>query len=59
MTEPDAGSDLGGIRTRATRMAGGYRLNGQKMWVTSAPVADFFTVFARAGDDEGLTIFFG
>ncbi|HCX87205.1 MAG TPA: acyl-CoA dehydrogenase [Gammaproteobacteria bacterium] len=57
MTEPDAGSDLGGIRTRATRMAGGYRLNGQKMWVTSAPVADFFTVFARAGDDEGLTIF--
>jgi len=57
MTEPDAGSDLGSIRTLATRVAGGYRLNGQKMWVTSAPVADFFTVFARAGDHQQLTIF--
>jgi|TARA_Y100000310_G_scaffold78461_1_gene75113 butyryl-CoA dehydrogenase len=57
MTEPDAGSDLGSIRTSATRVAGGYRLNGQKMWVTSAPVADFFTVFARAGDHQQLTIF--
>ncbi len=57
MTEPNAGSDLGGIATRATRVDGGYRLNGQKMWVTSAPVADFFTVFAKAGDEDGLTIF--
>ncbi|MCP5367835.1 MAG: acyl-CoA dehydrogenase family protein [Hyphomicrobiales bacterium] len=57
MTEPNAGSDLGGISTTATKVEGGYRLNGQKMWVTSAPVADFFTVFARAGEERKLTIF--
>ena len=57
MTEPNAGSDLGGIATRAEKVDGGYRLNGQKMWVTSAPVADFFTVFARTGKDKLLTIF--
>ncbi len=57
MTEPDAGSDLGAITTSATKVQCGYRLNGQKMWVTSAPVADFFTVFAKAGEDGGLTIF--
>ncbi len=57
MTEPNAGSDLGGIATTATRVDSGYRLSGQKIWVTSAPVADFFTVFARAGEDKKLTIF--
>jgi len=57
MTEPNAGSDLGGIATHARPVEGGYVLNGQKMWVTSAPVADFFTVFARAGDEGKLTIF--
>ena len=57
MTEPNAGSDLGSIATSATRVDGGYRLNGQKMWVTSAPVADFFTVFAVAGEEKALTIF--
>jgi len=57
MTEPDAGSDLGGIATSARRVEGGYRLKGQKIWVTSAPVADFFTVFARAGEARKLTIF--
>jgi butyryl-CoA dehydrogenase len=57
MTEPNAGSDLGGIATRAEKVDGGYRLNGQKMWVTSAPVADFFTVFARSGAENLLTIF--
>jgi len=57
MTEPNAGSDLAGIKTHATRVGGGYRLNGQKMWVTSAPVADFFTVFATAGEERALTIF--
>lgn len=57
MTEPNAGSDLGGISTTAVKVDGGYRLNGQKMWVTSAPVADFFTVFARAGEENALTIF--
>ena len=57
MTEPNAGSDLHGITTRAVKAEGGWRLTGQKMWVTSAPVADFFTVFAKAGDEDKLTIF--
>jgi butyryl-CoA dehydrogenase len=57
MTEPNAGSDLGSIATSARKVDGGYRLKGQKMWVTNAPVADFFTVFARAGEERKLTIF--
>jgi alkylation response protein AidB-like acyl-CoA dehydrogenase len=57
MTEPNAGSDLGGIATTARKVDGGYRLKGQKIWVTAAPVADFFTVFARAGEARKLTIF--
>jgi len=57
MTEPNAGSDLHGITTRAVEAEGGWRLTGQKMWVTSAPVADFFTVFAKAGNEDKLTIF--
>jgi alkylation response protein AidB-like acyl-CoA dehydrogenase len=57
MTEPNAGSDLDGIATSALAVDGGYVLNGQKTWVTSAPVADFFTVFARAGAEKKLTIF--
>jgi butyryl-CoA dehydrogenase len=57
MTEPDAGSDLDGIATAARKVDGGYLLDGQKTWVTSAPVADFFTVFARAGAGKKLTIF--
>ena len=56
MTEPNAGSDLDGITTHARKVDGGYVLNGQKTWVTSAPVADFFTVFAKAGEEK-LTIF--
>jgi len=56
MTEPDAGSDLGAISTRAEERDGRYILSGRKTWVTSAPVADMFTVFARTGDDE-LSIF--
>ncbi len=57
MTEPNAGSDLEGIATRARKVDGGYVLDGQKTWVTAAPVADFFTVFARAGAEKKLTIF--
>ena len=57
MTEPDAGSDLDSIATTATQVSGGWRLAGRKTWITSAPVADFFTVFARAGDERKLTIF--
>jgi butyryl-CoA dehydrogenase len=57
MTEPDAGSDLDSIATTARKVDGGYVLDGRKTWVTAAPVADFFTVFARAGEARKLTIF--
>ncbi|MCF6216976.1 MAG: acyl-CoA dehydrogenase family protein [Emcibacter sp.] len=57
MTEPNAGSDLKSITTHAKKVDGGYVMNGQKMWVTAAPMADFFTVFAKAGPDNELTIF--
>ncbi len=57
MTEPNAGSDLNGITTTATKVEGGYSIKGAKTWVTAAPVADFFTVFAKAGDEKKLTIF--
>ncbi len=57
MTEPNAGSDLDGIATGARKVDGGYVLDGQKTWVTAAPVADFFTVFAKAGAAKKLTIF--
>lgn len=57
ITEPNAGSDLSSIATTGRPADGGYRLDGQKMWITSAPVADFFTVFARAGEEKKLTIF--
>ena len=54
MTEPGAGSDLGAIRTTAVRDGAGYRLNGTKMWVTSATVADFFTVAAKTDPEAGF-----
>ncbi len=57
MTEPNAGSDLGSIATSARKVDGGYLISGQKTWITSAPVADFFTVFAKAGEEKKLTIF--
>ncbi len=57
MTEPNAGSDLNSIATTAKKTDGGYVLNGRKTWITSAPLADFFTVFAKAGEEKKLTIF--
>ncbi|MFD1216516.1 MULTISPECIES: acyl-CoA dehydrogenase [Microbulbifer] len=51
LTEPDAGSDPGGMKTRAKKVDGGYRLNGSKMWITNSPIADVFVVWAK--DDEG------
>lgn len=57
ITEPDAGSDLSAIATLAQKVDGGYRLSGQKTWITSARVADLFTVFARTAKGEPLTIF--
>ncbi|MHC4135594.1 MAG: acyl-CoA dehydrogenase family protein [Planctomycetota bacterium] len=56
MTEPDAGSDLLAIATRAEEKDGTWYLSGQKTWITQAPVADMFTVFARTGEKE-LSIF--
>ena len=52
MTEPDAGSDLAAISTRAEEKDGRWRISGRKTLVTSAPVADMFTVFARTGEKE-------
>jgi glutaryl-CoA dehydrogenase len=51
LTEPDAGSDPASMRTRATRAAGGYVLKGSKTWITNAPIADVFIVWAK--DDAG------
>jgi len=56
MTEPDAGSDLFAMTTRAQEVDGVWRITGRKTWITSAPVAEMFTVFARTGDDE-LSVF--
>ncbi|MEE8409840.1 MAG: acyl-CoA dehydrogenase family protein [Myxococcota bacterium] len=56
MTEPNAGSDLLSLATRADEKDGRWLLSGQKTWITSAPVADFFTVLARTGEKE-LSIF--
>nr|WP_111299220.1 acyl-CoA dehydrogenase [Paracoccus saliphilus] len=48
LTEPDAGSDPGGMKTRATPTDGGYRLNGAKMWISNSPIADVFVVWAKS-----------
>ncbi|MGE4532815.1 acyl-CoA dehydrogenase [Halomonas sp.] len=52
LTEPDHGSDPGGMATRATRTRDGWRLNGTKTWITNSPIADVFVVWAK--DDEGV-----
>jgi glutaryl-CoA dehydrogenase len=51
LTEPDHGSDPGGMITRARKAAGGYVLRGAKMWITNAPVADIFVVWAKDDAD--------
>ncbi|WP_372006935.1 acyl-CoA dehydrogenase [Tistrella mobilis] len=51
LTEPDHGSDPGGMKTRATRVDGGWRLNGAKMWITNSPIADIAVVWAKTDDD--------
>lgn len=60
ITEPEAGSDVAGIQTRAVRTAGGWRLDGGKIWIHNAPVADFAMVLARtdpAAGKRGMSIF--
>ena len=48
LTEPDAGSDPGSMRSRAEPIDGGYRLSGSKMWITNSPIADVFVVWAKS-----------
>lgn len=48
LTEPDAGSDPAGMRTVARKTGGGYVLNGSKMWISNAPIADVFVVWAKS-----------
>jgi glutaryl-CoA dehydrogenase len=50
LTEPDHGSDPGGMTTRAVAVSSGYRLNGAKMWISNAPIADVFVVWAKTED---------
>jgi glutaryl-CoA dehydrogenase len=53
LTEPDAGSDPGGMRTRAQKVEGGYVLSGSKMWITNSPIADVFVVWAKSDAHDG------
>ncbi|MDR6873715.1 glutaryl-CoA dehydrogenase [Bosea sp. BE125] len=48
LTEPDAGSDPGGMKTRAEKVADGYKLTGSKMWISNSPIADVFVVWAKS-----------
>jgi len=58
LTEPDHGSDPGGMKTRARKVAGGYSLSGAKMWISNAPIADVFVVWAKddAGEIRGFVL---
>ena len=53
LTEPDAGSDPGGMKTRAERIEGGYRLSGAKTWISNSPIADVFVVWAKSDAHGG------
>jgi len=53
LTEPDAGSDPGGMKTTAKKTADGYVLNGSKMWISNAPFADVFVVWAKSEAHDG------
>ncbi len=58
LTEPDAGSDPAGMKTRAKKADGGYVLKGSKMWITNSPIADVFVVWGKdeAGDIRGFVL---
>ena len=51
LTEPNHGSDPGSMETRARKVAGGFQLSGNKMWITNSPIANVFVVWAK--NDEG------
>jgi glutaryl-CoA dehydrogenase len=53
LTEPDAGSDPGGMRTRAVKTSDGYRISGAKTWISNSPIADVFVVWARSDAHGG------
>ncbi|MEM8987703.1 MAG: acyl-CoA dehydrogenase [Pseudomonadota bacterium] len=53
LTEPDAGSDPAGMKTRAEKIDGGYRLTGSKMWISNSPIADVFVVWAKSEAHDG------
>jgi glutaryl-CoA dehydrogenase len=53
LTEPDAGSDPAGMKTRAEKIAGGYRLRGAKTWISNSPIADVFVVWAKSEAHDG------
>ena len=59
LTEPDAGSDPGGMKTRAEKTANGYRLTGSKMWISNAPLADVFVVWAKVKGEDGKDVIRG
>ncbi|AWI54697.1 acyl-CoA dehydrogenase [Aquabacterium olei] len=51
LTEPNHGSDPGSMITRATKVGGGYKLSGSKMWISNSPIADVFVVWAQCNED--------
>lgn len=61
VTEPQSGSDVNGIKTRAKRVPGGYSISGAKVWCTNASIADYIFVAARTGEDNtpaGINLFY-
>jgi len=53
LTEPDAGSDPGGMKTKAEKTSTGYKLTGSKMWISNSPIADVFVIWAKSEDHGG------
>ncbi|MBI1300466.1 MAG: acyl-CoA dehydrogenase [Alphaproteobacteria bacterium] len=53
LTEPDAGSDPAGMKTRAEKVDGGYKLTGSKTWISNSPIADVFVVWAKSAEHDG------
>ena len=53
LTEPDAGSDPAGMKTRAEKTANGYRISGSKMWISNSPLADIFVIWAKSEAHDG------
>ncbi|KMK67459.1 acyl-CoA dehydrogenase [Puniceibacterium sp. IMCC21224] len=53
LTEPDAGSDPAGMKTRVEKIEGGYRITGSKMWISNSPIADVFVIWAKSEAHDG------